>query len=409
MSVLPNTIDFPTCINAGECRKTIGSINDLAINGAVPAFDEPLHVGKPNIGDKQEFYSYVEKIFESQWLTNNGPLVQELENKIADVHNVKHCISTCNGTIALELAIRALELRGEVIVPAYTFIATAHALYWHNIKPVFADIDADTHNIDVDSASRLITDKTTGILGVHLWGQCAPTESLQLLASEHNLHLLFDAAHAFGCSNQGVMVGNFGDAEVLSFHATKFFNTFEGGAVLTNNTQLAEKIKLMRNFGFKGKDNVIYSGTNGKMPEICAAMGLSNLNMVDRIVDANRCNYVSYHKELSDVPFVKLFHIDSDNKANYQYVLVEISKDSPISRDEIMTALHAENIIARRYFWPGCHNMAPYKDTYNVTSAKLPVTDLVAGRVLVLPTGLAINRVKIRTIVEIISTLVTGK
>ena len=253
--------------------KRIESKHDLAINGAVPAFDQPLHVGRPNIGSREAFMQYAEEIFDRRWLSNNGPVVQEFERRVAEYHGVKHCISMCNGTVALEIAIRALGMEGEVIVPSYTFVATAHALSWQGITPVFADIDPVTHNLDPEAVRRMITPRTTGIIGVHLWGQAAPVEALQQIADEHGLKLMFDAAHAFGCSRNGRMIGNFGACEVLSFHATKFFNTFEGGAILTNDDDLAEKMRLMRNFGFSGLDNVVHMGTNGKMIEVAAAMG----------------------------------------------------------------------------------------------------------------------------------------
>ncbi|MCK5665506.1 MAG: aminotransferase class I/II-fold pyridoxal phosphate-dependent enzyme, partial [Thiotrichaceae bacterium] len=229
--------------------KIIKNKQDLAINGAIPAFSEPIHVGRPNIGKRETFLNYVEQILDNKWLTNNGPLLQEFERRVAEYHGVKHCIAMCNGTIALEIATRALELEGEVIIPSYTFIATAHALHWQAITPVFADINPKTHTLDPESVRRMITPRTTGILGVHLWGRPADIEALQAIADEYNLKLMFDAAHAFGCSYKGKMVGNFGACEVLSFHATKVFNTFEGGAVLTNKDELAETMRLMRNFG----------------------------------------------------------------------------------------------------------------------------------------------------------------
>ncbi|MEP6879510.1 MAG: aminotransferase class I/II-fold pyridoxal phosphate-dependent enzyme, partial [Nitrosospira sp.] len=194
---------------------------DLAINDAPPAFEQPLHVGRPNIGNREAFIKYVDDIFYRRLLSNNGPLVQELERRVADYHKVKHCVAMCNGTVALEIAIRALGLEGEVIVPSYTFIATAHTLYWQALTPVFADIDPITHNLDPDAVRRMITPRTTGIIGVHLWGRGAQVKELQAIADEHGLKLMFDAAHAFGCSYKGKMIGNFGACEVLSFHATK--------------------------------------------------------------------------------------------------------------------------------------------------------------------------------------------
>jgi dTDP-4-amino-4,6-dideoxygalactose transaminase len=203
--------------------KSIRSPRDLAINGAPPAFSEPLHVGRPNVGDKQKLLDYASAILDRAWLTNNGPMVQEFERRVESYLGVKHCVAICNGTVALEIAIRALGLSGEVIVPSYTFIATAHAVHWQGIKPVFADIDPRTHNLDPDSVRSKITPRTSGIVGVHVWGRPAPIEQLKSISDEHELALIFDAAHAFGCSHKGRMIGNFGSAEVLSFHATKFF------------------------------------------------------------------------------------------------------------------------------------------------------------------------------------------
>ena len=248
-------------------------IESLAIFGGKPAFEEPRHVGRPNIGDRAAFLRRMAQILDTRWLTNKGSFVQEFESRIASLVGVKHCICACNATIALEIAIRALGLSGEVIVPSFTFIATAHALQWQGIRPVFADIDLTTHNIDPEDVERRITPSTSGIIGVHVWGNPCAVEVLSEVASRHRIKLLFDAAHAFGCSHGSGMIGSFGDAEVFSFHATKFFNTFEGGAVTTNDDELAKKIRLMKNFGFAGYDNVIYIGTNGKMNEACAAMG----------------------------------------------------------------------------------------------------------------------------------------
>ena len=385
--------------------KTIRSKADLAINGAPPAFAEPLHVGRPNIGNRDAFLARVGQILDNQWLTNNGPMVQEFERRIADRLGVKHCVAMCNGTIALEIAIRALGLTGEVIVPSWTFVATAHALYWQGITPVFADIDPATHNLDPDAVRRMITPRTTGIIGVHLWGRAAPVEELQAIADEHGLQLMFDAAHAFGCSHAGQMIGNFGRAEVLSFHATKFFNTFEGGAVVTNDDELAETMRLMRNFGFAGFDNVIHPGTNGKMIEVCAAMGLTNLDYMDTVIEANRRNYHAYREALSGLPGVRVIEFDEARRNNYQYVIIEVGEDCPASRDQLIAALHAENVLARKYFWPGCHRMKPYRELYPHAGLVLTNTNAVAGRVIVLPTGTTIDDSTANTIGRIVRAL----
>jgi dTDP-4-amino-4,6-dideoxygalactose transaminase len=382
---------------------------ELAANGGLPLFEQPLHVGRPNIGNRESFLKYVGEIFDRRWLTNNGPLVQELENRIAAYLGVKHCVAMCNGTVALEIAIRALGLQGEVIVPSYTFVATAHALHWQAITPVFADIDPVTHNLDPEAVRRMITPRTTGIIGVHLWGRAAPVEELQAIADEHGLKLMFDAAHAFGCSYKDKMIANFGACEVLSFHATKFFNTFEGGAVVTNDDELAEAMRLMRNFGFAGMDNVIHPGTNGKMIEIAAAMGLVNLDAIDSVIEVNHRNYQTYHEGLSGLPGIKLLSYNESERNNYQYVVMEVGEDSPASRDQIVDSLHAKNIRARKYFWPGCHNMMPYRELYPHAGLLLPNTQWVADRVVVLPTGTTMDGEMVRAVTSLVRALVESK
>lgn len=389
--------------------KRISTRQDLAINGALPAFNEQLHVGRPNIGSREVFQKYVDDIFERRWLSNNGPLVQEFEQRVAAHHNVKHCVSMCNGTVALEIAIRALGLEGEVIVPSYTFIATAHALSWQAITPVFADIDLVTHNLDPAAVRRMITPRTTGIIGVHLWGRGAPVGELQAIADEHGLKLMFDAAHAFGCSYNGKMIGNFGACEVLSFHATKFFNTFEGGAVITNDDELAETMRLMRNFGFVAMDKVVHPGTNGKMIEVAAAMGLVNLDVIDSVIAANRRNHQTYRQALSGLPGISLLGFDEAERNNYQYVVMEVGEDCPVCRDRIIEALHAENIRARKYFWPGCHNMQPYRDLYPHAGLLLHNTQRVADRVVVLPTGTTMDSEMVNAVGAVIRVLLEDR
>lgn len=381
----------------------MNNINDLAILGGTPAFSKYLHVGRPNIGDREKLLQRINDILDRRWLTNRGPSVLEFEKKLSEMLGVKHCISMCNGTVALEIAIRALDLKGEVIIPAMTFIATAHALQWQEITPVFCDIDPITHNIDVNKIEELITPRTTGIIGVHLWGRPCNTEKLEEIAKKHNLKLIFDAAHAFACSHKNKMIGNFGDAEILSFHATKFINTLEGGAVATNNTELANIILLMQNFGFKGYDNVIYIGTNGKMDEMSAAMGLTSLESLDEFININHQNYKYYKTNLSGVPGIQLSNFNENEKSNYQYIVLEIDEIKTIvSRDQFINILWAENIIARRYFYPGCHRMEPYKRYFPHSYLLLPETEKLAKKILLLPTGTEINYQKIQKICDII-------
>ncbi len=386
--------------------KTIRSKSDLAIYGAPPAFDEPLHVGRPNIGNRGAFLERVNQILDNHWLTNNGPMVQEFERRIAAYLGVKHCIAMCNGTIALEIAIRALGLSGEVIVPSWTFVATAHALYWQGITPVFADIDPATHNLDPDAVRRMITPRTSGIIGVHLWGRAAPVDELRAIADQYGLKLMFDAAHAFGSTYKGAAIGRFGDCEVFSFHATKSFNTFEGGAVTTDDNYLAETMRLMRNFGFVHYDEVIHPGTNGKMVEVCAAMGLANLDGFNDIVAINRRNHVAYKQALAGIHGIRVLDFDPAEQNSHHYVVLEVDETFPVSRDDIVAALHAENILARRYFWPGCHMMQPYRDLFPHAGLMLAHTLDVASRVIVLPNGIALPDTAIAVIASVFRTLI---
>lgn len=382
-------------------------IDDLAIFGGKPLFENTLHVGAPNIGDRHKLFNRINNMLDTRRLTNRGPYVRELESKLADYLGVKHVIAMCNGTVALEIAIRALELKGEVIVPSMTFVATAHALQWQEIRPTFVDVDPKTHLIDPERIEALITPNTTGIIGVHLWGHPCPAEPLQEIANKHNLKLLFDAAHAFAVTQNGQRVGNFGDAEVFSFHATKVFNSFEGGAVATNSDDLAEKIRLMQNFGFAGKDTVIYIGTNGKMSEVSAAMGLTSLESLEQFISHNRGNYEIYQQALQKIAGCSLLPYNYKEKNNYQYIVTEIDDEvTAISRDTIMHILHAENIIARRYFYPGSHRMEPYRSFQPNAGLLLQNTERLVERVLVLPTGTQISKSDIEKIVALIEFIV---
>jgi dTDP-4-amino-4,6-dideoxygalactose transaminase len=378
-------------------------LSQLAVLGGTPLFAAPIHVGRPNIGNRDRLLARINEMLDRGWLSNNGPFVQEFERKTAEFLGVRHCIAMCNGTIALEIAIRATGMRGEVIVPSFTFIATAHALQWQEITPVFCDIDPRTHLIDPAQVQQMITPRTTGIVGVHVWGQPCDIEALSQIARRRNLTLMFDAAHAFGCSYRGRMIGNFGIAEVFSFHATKFFNTFEGGAIATNDDDLAAKIRLMKNFGFHGYDNVEYIGTNGKMSEVCAAMGLTGLESLDEFVEHNRRNYRQYRRELAGLPGIRMLAWNESERCNYQYVVAEIEEElTEISRDELVRTLHAENILARRYFYPGCHRMEPYRSFFPHAGLMLPATERVAQRLLVLPTGTTIGESEISGICAVI-------
>lgn len=378
-------------------------VEALALYGGTSLFDRKLHVGRPNIGVREDFLQRVNDILDRRWFTNNGVYVQEFEQRIMDLTGVRNCVAVCNATVALEIAIRALELKGEVIVPSFTFIATAHALQWQEITPVFADIESGTHHLDPAQAEKMITPRTSAIIPVHVWGVSCDIEQFQALGVKYNLRILYDSAHAIGSSHNGTMIGNFGDAEVFSFHATKFINSFEGGAVVTNNDELADKIRFIRNFGFAGLDDVRYLGINGKMSEISAAMGVTSLESISNIIEVNKNNFHKYRQGLAGIEGISLFHYSEIEKQNYQYIIVEIDQQKTgIGRDKLVEILHAENILARRYFYPGCHEMEPYRSYFPHAGLLLPNTNLLTRRVLSLPTGTAVSTEDIDQICELI-------
>ncbi|MCP4573527.1 MAG: aminotransferase class I/II-fold pyridoxal phosphate-dependent enzyme [bacterium] len=366
---------------------------DLAILGGRPAFGRPRHVGAPNIPDRETLMRRLDAVFEGGRLSNRGPFVRIFEEQVTKLTGVKHCIAMCNGTVALEIGARALGLADEVIVPAFTFVATAHALRWQGIQPVFCDVDPATHNLDPAKVEALITPRTTGIVAVHLWGRPAPVAELEAIAERRGLRLMFDAAHAFGCGPAGHMIGGGGDLEVFSFHATKFINTAEGGAVVTNDDDLARRVRLMQNFGFTGLDEVSALGVNGKMNDLAAAVGLSSLEHLEEWLAVNRRNRAAWADALAAVPGVELQNWGRPENRNDQYIVAEVDAVAAgISRDHLVNALRAENVLARRYFYPGCHNMEPYRSQPPAGGWNLPATEEVCRRVMVLPTGTAVSR-----------------
>ena len=354
--------------------------------------DQSVFVGRPNLGDRELFDSLVDGIFERRWFSNGGVVAQELEFKLCDYLGVKHCILVCNATIGLQLAIEAAEVKGEVIVPAFTFVATPHAVKFQGATPVFADVDPQSHTICPKSVESLITDKTEAILGVHVWGQHCDTNALETIGKKYNLKIMYDAAHAFSCGQHETRIGNFGLCEVFSFHATKFFNTFEGGAITTNDDAFADKLRLMKNFGFAGMDNVVTLGTNAKMSEISAAMGLSVFARLDEIVEHNRRNYQLYKQRLASIAGLRFFSYDHLTYANYQYIVIEIDADQfGVSRDQVFEHLKTKKIFARKYFYPGCHQMEPYRSTSVIAAGQLANSECICNNVLCLPTGTAVE------------------
>lgn len=346
-----------------------------------------LHVGEPNLPDFDDFCDRLRTIWIAKRLTNDGPMVRELETRIAQMLDVKNCVCVANGTLGLEIVVRALGLVGEVIVPSWTFPATAHAIELAGLTPVFADVKG--HHLDPESVETVIHDKTCAIMHVHTWGQAGAIDRLRELARRNRLALICDAAHAFLCTHNENLIGPLGNAEVFSFHATKFFSTVEGGAITTNDDALAEMCRMMRNFGFAGYDSVRCVGTNAKMSEVHAAFGLTMLDCINDVRERNFGTYHTYLEFLGDA----MVRYDPVEQSNFQYVVVEMN-----NRDAVLGTLWNMGVRARKYFFPGVHRMFPY----SIKMVDLPVTDELARRTLCLPTGQSVTKDDVAKICHVI-------
>lgn len=386
-----------------------GCYKSLAIFGGIPSFPESLHVGRPNLGKRSDIMGLIGDALDRRWLSNDGPLLREFESKLAAFLDVPYCACVSNGTLALAIAARASGFKTEAIVPAFTFVATPHALKWQGIEPVFCDVERETHQIDVADAERHITNSTSGLVGVHTWGRPCDVDGLLALGNRYNLPIIFDAAPAFGCSYKGVKIGGFGQAETFSFHATKVLNAVEGGAIVTNDESIYSKSKLMRSFGFAEEDKVSALGINAKMSEISAAMGIASLDSYSEFRIANKRNYTTYKKLMSPLAGVKVLEYPASEESNYHNIVIEIDEEvCGVTRDELLAILRAENILARRYFYPGCHKMEPYVSGSRVANSSFPNTDYISSRVLSLPTGTSIGEAEILLVCQIIETVVSN-
>ncbi|GAB5444492.1 MAG: aminotransferase class I/II-fold pyridoxal phosphate-dependent enzyme [Fuerstiella sp.] len=375
---------------------------DFAVLGGPPEFAEPLMVGRPALPDRDELLNRIGAVLDSGQLTNDGPVVREFEAAIAEYLNVRHAVAVCNGTMALQIMLKAAGLTGEVIVPSLTFVATAHAVEWLGLTPVFADVDPHSQTLDAASISKCLSDRTSAILAVHLWGNLCDAERLQELADRHGLQLLFDASHAFGCHDGQRLAGSFGGAEAFSFHATKVMHCIEGGAITTNDERLAERARLMRNFGITGLSSIESAGTNGKLNELNAAAGLCGLSMLPQIIERNRQNLASYQTVLQPLPGIELMQVMPAEQTNAQYVVAEVGPDFGMSRDDLLAVLRAEGIFARSYFNPGCHNAEPYAGHRKHQPIQLPVTERLLRTLIQLPTGLQVDAAQIARIGSIL-------
>lgn len=382
---------FVSTETTNNMKRDLTDWHGLAIFGGVPIFSEPLHVGRPNIPPSKSVLALINDALERKWLTNDGPMVRKFEKAVAENIKIDHCIALSSGTSAIELLVEGMDLKGEVIVPSFTFIATVHALVRKGLRPRFCDVLKDNHTLDPECVGSLIGESTSAILGVHLWGRPCSPRKLRDIADRHGIRLIYDGAHAFGCGYMGRMLASYGDAAVLSFHATKIVNTFEGGAVVTNDPDLAGRLRLLRNFGFDESGQVVALGTNAKMNEAEAAMGLASLQEMENTVNINRCNFEHYMQALSGVPGINLLCPEKSGESTYQYVVTVVDDSAAgLTRDEILAILWAENIRARRYFHPGCHRVPPH--VKSAEQIDLPVTDSLTRRVLCLPTGASLTK-----------------
>lgn len=380
-------------------------IECLAFLGGKAQFSTPLHVGQMNLPKWEHFENAFRDVFARRYYTNHGPLAQELEDRLAEFFGVRHVVTMTNGTIALMLAAKALNLTGKVIVPAFTFAATVQSLTWAGVEPLFCDVDPQTHVLTPELVAPLLDDPdVSAILPVHLWGNLCNAEALEELAQRKGLSVYYDAAHAFGCTRKGEKAGCHGALEVFSFHATNVFNTAEGGCVCTNDDDIAERLRNLRSsYGRRISVDIPING-NGRFSEAQAAMGLLSFDDYPAIITANKARFELYTELLGNIPGIRILQPVSGEKHNYQYVVLEIdSQVFGLTRDQLIRLLEAENVLARRYFAPGMHRCMPYKGSYpNVVDA-LPTTDMLCECVMQLSSGQAVSLQDVRVTCELIN------
>ncbi len=345
-----------------------------------------ITVTSPLLPSLDEFVGYLEEIWKSKWITNNGQFHQQLEAALAEYLGVKYVSLFTNGTLPLITALQALGIKGEVITTPYSFVATTHALWWNGIKPVFVDIDPATCNLNPDKIEAAITDKTTAIMPVHCYGMPCDTEKIQAIADKHGLKVIYDAAHTFGVRVNGESILQAGDMSTLSFHATKVFNTVEGGALVCHDAETKKQIDFLKNFGFNGETEVVAPGINSKMDEIRSAYGLLNLKQVDQAIEARHKVADYYRQALRLVKGVKVFEDMPGVRHNYAYFPILINAEEyGMSRDELYFKMREDNVLGRRYFYPLISTFDTYKGLESSNSSNLPVATRIADEVICLP------------------------
>ncbi len=347
--------------------------------------DKQIFVTQPFLPPLNEFTSYLEDIWNSKVLTNGGPFHQKLEKALCEHLGVEHIALFTNGTLALVTALQALRITGEVITTPYSFVATAHSLLWNGIKPVFVDIDPHTLNLDPKKIEAAITPQTTAIMPVHCYGHPCDVEAIQKIADNYNLRVIYDAAHAFGVGTDMGSILRHGDLSVLSFHATKVFNTFEGGAIVCPDAKTKQRIDHLKNFGFVDEVTVVAPGINGKMSEFNAALGMLQLKYIDAAIERRREIDMIYRTQLAGVKGMRCLEGSGETSPNYSYFPVLIDQDYPISRDGLYDALKQQNVYARRYFYPLISEFPMYRGLPSAQSNNLPVATEASRQVLCLP------------------------
>lgn len=347
--------------------------------------NKPVYVTQPYLPPLEEFVPYMEQIWKNKILTNGGPMHQELENALCEYLGVKHIALFNNGTIALLTALQALRITGEVITTPYSFVATAHSLLWNGLKPVFVDIDPNTLNIDPSKIEAAITPQTTAIMPVHCYGNPCDVKAIQAIADNYNLRVIYDAAHAFGVEDNDGSILRHGDLSVLSFHATKVFNTFEGGAIICPDAKTKLRIDRLKNFGFVDEVTVVAPGINGKMSEINAAFGLLQLKHIDQAMARRKEIDTFYRQQLKEVNGITVVEPSGQEVANYSYFPILVESEYPLSRDELYQKLKDDNIFARRYFYPLISEFPMYRGMTSAKRDNLPVANATANKVICLP------------------------
>ena len=346
-------------------------------------FKEPIYITRPLLPPIKMVYKKMKEIWKSKWLTNMGIQHQKLESKLLKYLSVQNLTLFCNGTLALEIACKALELKGEVITTPFTFPATVNSLVLNNLKPVFCDIKTEDLNINSEEIEDLITTSTSAIMPVHVFGNPCDIEKIEKIANRNNLNVIYDAAHCFGVKHKGKGIGNYGDISMFSFHATKIFHTIEGGVLSYKNPELKETFNLLKNFGLKNENEVILPGTNAKMNELQAAIGLLNLNLVENEIEKRKKLTYIYQENLKEIAGIKYLNERNDVKYNYQYfpILVDES-EFKFDRDSLFNHLRDYNVFARKYFYPLCTDYQYLKNNYKT---HLPNAEKISKQILCLP------------------------